>query len=161
MTTIGVVLTCFNRKAKTLQCLDHLFRQEGMGTHFNLDVYLVDDGSTDGTSEAVSERFKKVNIIKGTGSLYWNGGMHRAWAEAVKAKPHDFYLWLNDDTFLFTNAVNEMLDCYALAGDAVICGSTCTAMTKDFSYGGRTRDEKILVPNGKLQACEIMNGNFV
>jgi GT2 family glycosyltransferase len=161
MKTIAVVLTCFNRKAKTVQCLDHLFRQAGIGKDFLLEVYLVDDGSTDGTSEEVNKRFPDVNIIKGNGELYWNGGMHLAWKTAVERKHHDFYLWLNDDTFVFPDAVQEMLACYDLGGEAIICGSTSTEKTKEFSYGGRTMDEKILIPNGQLQQCQIMNGNFV
>lgn len=161
MKTIAVLLTCFNRKAKTLQCLDHLYKQSGLGTQFKLAVYLVDDGSTDGTSEAVRQQFPEVNIIKGDGNLYWNGGMHLAWKTAVETRHHDFYLWLNDDTFIFPDAVQEMLECYALGGEAVICGSTCTQAKKEFSYGGRTKDDKIILPNGQLQECYIMNGNFV
>src|SRR5688572_10790388 len=161
MKTIAVVLTCFNRRAKTVQCLEHLFKQAGIEKQFTLNTYLVDDGSTDGTSEEVSKRFPSVNIIKGNGELYWNGGMHLAWKTAVEKKRHDFYLWLNDDTFIFPDAIQEMLACYALAGEAIICGSTSTEKTKEFSYGGRTMDEKVLIPNGQLQECHIMNGNFV
>ncbi len=162
MVTIAVILTCFNRKAKTLQCLDHLYKQSGIGTQFKFDVYLVDDGSTDGTAEAVNKAFREVNIIQGNGNLYWNGGMHLAWKTAVAAKHHDFYLWINDDTFIFPNATQEVLECYAAAGqEAIICGSTCTEKTKEFSYGGRTKQDKIILPNGQLQECYIMNGNFV
>jgi GT2 family glycosyltransferase len=161
MINIAVVLTCFNRKAKTLQCLETLYKQTGLGKQFGLDIYLVDDGSTDGTSEAVRNQFKDVIVIKGSGNLYWNGGMHKAWKTAVETKHHDFYLWLNDDTFLFPNATQEMLDCYSLAGEGIICGSTCTEKTREFSYGGRTKNDEVIIPNNQIQECYIMNGNFV
>ena len=65
----------------------------------DLNVYLVDDGSTDGTSEAVKKNFPQVNIIKGDGTLFWNGGMRVAFSKAMESE-HDYYLWLNDDTIL-------------------------------------------------------------
>lgn len=62
---IAVLLTCFNRKNKTLACLKSLF-----GIIPNCHVYLVDDKSTDGTSEAIKQNFPQVKIIKGDGNLF-------------------------------------------------------------------------------------------
>ena len=47
---IAVLITCYNRKDKTLLCLESLFKQQGLGIDFSLAVFLVDDGSTDGTA---------------------------------------------------------------------------------------------------------------
>ena len=46
---ITVVFTCFNRKAKTLECVKRLV--EGNKT-IEFEFVIVDDGSTDGTEEA-------------------------------------------------------------------------------------------------------------
>jgi GT2 family glycosyltransferase len=73
--TIAVLLTCHNRKEKTLSCLTALFNcivPDGYG--FN--VFLVDDACTDGTAEAIKEKFPQVNIIQETGNLCWNREMH-------------------------------------------------------------------------------------
>lgn len=107
MQTIAVLLTVFNRKDKTLKCLQHLFNQlpiEG----YSIDVYLTDDGCTDGTPEAVKEQYPQVNIIHGDGNLFWNRGMYTAWEKAAQ-KGYDFYLWLNDDTILLPNALSKLL----------------------------------------------------
>ena len=72
MTSIGVVITCYNRKEKTLASLKKLINQEDVDS-LDINIYLVDDGSTDGTSEAVKKNFPQVNIIKGDGTLFWNG----------------------------------------------------------------------------------------
>ena len=45
---IAAILTCYNRKEKTFQCLASLF--EIIPT---CKVYLVDDNSTDGTSTLI------------------------------------------------------------------------------------------------------------
>lgn len=57
MKTIAVLLTAHNRKEKTLLCLDFLFKQKQV-EEYTIDVYLTDDGSTDGTSEAVKKHFQ-------------------------------------------------------------------------------------------------------
>ena len=64
MKRIAVLLTVYNRRDKTLYCLDRLYHQENMD-NYKVDVFLTDDGSTDGTSEAVCTKYPKVHIIKG------------------------------------------------------------------------------------------------
>ena len=83
MNRIAVLLTCHNRSEKTTACLHSLF-QCYLPSDFVLDVFLVDDGSTDGTAELVTEKFPKVIIIHGDGNLFWNRGMHLAWSYASK-----------------------------------------------------------------------------
>ena len=104
---IAVLLTCFNRKEKTLHCLKLLFSQN-LPTDVKLEVFLVDDGSSDGTSEAVKSDFPKVNVIQGTGSLYWSGGMRLAWEHGKEADA-DYYLLLNDDSDLFPDALSRSI----------------------------------------------------
>jgi GT2 family glycosyltransferase len=78
----AVLITCHNRKPKTLACLAALFNQE-LSPEVTIDVYLVDDGSTDGTAEAVHQAYPQVKILQGDGSLFWNRGMRKAFAEAL------------------------------------------------------------------------------
>ena len=47
---ISVLMTCHNRRELTLKCLGLLLSQIGEDAR----VYLVDDGSTDGTAVAVA-----------------------------------------------------------------------------------------------------------
>ena len=160
--TIAVLLTCHNRKEKTLKCLQTLYAQKGLGVDFFVEVFLVDDASTDGTAAAIKIQFSPVNIIQGDGKLYWNKGMRLAWQTAADKKDYDFYLWLNDDTFLFENALQALINCSQLSKDrSVICGSTLSLNTNTISYGGFSKDSKMLIPNGKLQEVYAINGNCV
>ena len=130
---------------------------------FLVDVFLVDDGSADGTGEAVRKQFPSVNVIQGTGDLFWNRGMHLAWTEAA-TKDYGYYLWINDDTFLYSNAVSELIECSKQEKDQkIICGSACAATNKnEITYGGRVSNKnKIVVPNGQRQRCDYFNGNMV
>ncbi|MFT3703312.1 MAG: glycosyltransferase [Agriterribacter sp.] len=159
---IAVLITCYNRKQKTIKCLDFLFRQNELNTAFTVEVFLVDDGSTDGTDDAVRSTFPAVNIIKGSGSLYWNRGMHLAWQQAKATKSFDYYLWLNDDTDIKPGAVIEMLACTVIKNNnAIVCGAICSEITGAFTYGGRDKNGRELLPDGTLQFCYTINGNCV
>lgn len=160
--TIAVLLTCHNRKDKTLQCLQALYEQLGLEIDFSFEVFLVDDASADGTAEAIKFQFPRVTVVTGTGDLYWNRGMHLAWKTAANTKDFDYYLWLNDDTFLFENAIQLLLRGAQISNDkSLICGSTLSLETNTISYGGFSKDSKMLIPNGKLQEVFAINGNCV
>lgn len=155
---VAVLMTVHNRRTTTLDCLRRLFLNEI--SNISLDVYLVDDGSTDGTGEAVEMSYPMVKIIKGDGNLFWNRGMWTAWNRAAR-EDYDFYLWLNDDTLLYDSAVRTMLDAYKDAKqEAVIVGCTCSVSDHNkVTYGGAKGE--LVEPNGTLQEVNHINGNFV
>lgn len=161
MKEIAVLLTVFNRKEKTLSCLERLYGQQKVeGVSF--DVYLVNDGCTDGTPEAVREQYPEVNVIDGDGNLYWNRGMYTAWEAAAKAKDYDYYLWLNDDTFVRPNMVQALTDAARqTASEAIIIGATCSTNGTHITYGGRLHDGSVPTPNGELTEVKYFNGNIV
>jgi GT2 family glycosyltransferase len=168
--TIATLITCFNRKQKTLDCLAALTR--GDSTDVALAIYLVDDGSTDGTAAAVSAAYPQVTIVRGDGNLFWNGGMRLAFATALE-RDYDYYLWLNDDTLLYPEALAVLLhtaDLVAARGDdlATIVGSTCDPDTGAFTYGGMVRDSwwrplrfPQVPPSDVPKQCDTLNGNCV
>ncbi|OYX86483.1 MAG: hypothetical protein B7Y83_01165 [Flavobacteriales bacterium 32-34-25] len=167
MKEIALLITSFNRKLKTLQCLESLFSQKGINSSFKLTIFLVDDGSTDGTFEAVSGRFPSVTIIKGTGDLFWNRGMHLAWKTALQSSiSFDYFIWLNDDVVLYDDAVSHILDCADQSKSrAIVCGILETQkFSSTISYGGGNKINgryHANLPSAKLQSCTIINGNFV
>jgi GT2 family glycosyltransferase len=169
---IAVLITCHNRKLKTLSCLDALFKQN-LPASTNIDVYLVDDGSTDGTETAVRQTYPQIKIFKGDGGLFWNRGMRWAFAEAIEAD-YDFYFWLNDDTNLYPQALETLLTNYknllqSGKSKSILVGSTQDPVTKNISYGGLVRCSwwhplkfELLEPDKqKLIACDTINGNCV
>lgn len=157
---IAVIMTVHNRKDKTLMCLKYLFVNK---IQAKVSCVLTDDGSTDGTSEAVLDKFQNVTVLKGDGNLFWNRGMLNSWKEAVKTDP-DYYLWLNDDTILTDNALSTLSNISAQTNDdAIVVGSTCDARGI-LSYGGRTKTRKHTIVNPKKEEtcdCETFNGNIV
>lgn len=165
MKTIGVLITCHNRRQKTINCLKSLYNCE-LPVDYLLDVFLVDDASSDGTRQAVIENFPLVKVISGNGHLFWNKGMRLAWETALQTNDYDFYLWLNDDTILDCTGISQLLNTFEEINStnkspAIICGACrISEQIAQFSYGGRTASGPV-IPNGKIQSCNYINGNVV
>ena len=64
---LAIVSPVHNRRELTLQCLRSLSRIDSKGVEIN--IYIVDDGCTDGTREAIEDNFPDVKIVQGTGDL--------------------------------------------------------------------------------------------
>ncbi len=73
MISITIIFTCYNRKEKTLKCLETIEDET-----LKLSYIAVDDKSTDGTAEAIKTflegKNREYELLDGTGSLYWAGG---------------------------------------------------------------------------------------
>jgi GT2 family glycosyltransferase len=81
-----------NRKALTLACLASLQRQ----STDDFSVVVIDDGSSDGTSDEIRDRFPKVYLISGTGNLWWSGATNLGIQLAINHGA-SMLLTLNDD----------------------------------------------------------------
>ena len=172
---IAVLMTVYNRKAKTLRCLETLCGtlapHEGQ---FQVAVYLTDDGCTDGTADAIrgKEFPVPVHILQGDGNLFWNGGMINSWKAALRDGGWDGYLWLNDDIEVLPEFWDDLLFADAFSREkygkgGVYVGSTKDADTDAFTYGGfvytnkLTLKDKFIYPDGETcQECEAGHGNI-
>ena len=167
--TLAVLLTVHDRRELTLTCLERLSQQTDPGCR--ITVYLTDDGSTDGTGEAVRERFPEVVVIEGTGDLWYTGGMRLAYARAMRDEP-DWYLFLNDDTHLDDDAIGRLL----AQGTALRDPATpvCVVATvrvpgsEELSYGGQVRPDprrplafELVPPEDVPVRAETFNANCV
>ncbi len=102
----ALVIPVYNRRETTLQGLRSLSR---INTE-NLDVriFVVDDGSTDGTSEAVRNNFPEVELIHGDGSLHYAGGTNRGIEAALEWKP-DYIVTMNDDSVFHAEFLQRLI----------------------------------------------------
>ncbi len=94
--TIHVLLPVHDRRAITEQFVRCLLDQTDQDFH----LVLVDDGSSDGTTEAVLELLPTTTVIRGDGSWWWAGSLQQAyrWLEGRDLDPSDLVLIANDDT---------------------------------------------------------------
>ena len=66
----------------------------------NLRLVLIDDGSTDGTSEMVTTLLPESTILKGDGNLWWGGSLQKGYEWLIEENLPDPtpILIINDDT---------------------------------------------------------------
>lgn len=179
---IAILLTCHNRREKTEKSLSSLknallsFNNTHFSNIIDLEIFLTDDGCTDGTAEKMQAivDYCPLNIIKGDGDLFWAGGMRFCWREAMKRHSEwNYYLLINDDTEMMENMFDEMFNAEKYAVDhygqeGIISGITCSTddSTKP-TYGGEVWSNRLLgttrrlAPNGKPQMCDFTNANIL
>ena len=84
MDNIAILLTVYNRKNVTINGITTLFSIMKMMKDFHFEVFMTNDGCTDGTEEEVAALFPSIHIINCSGQLYWSRGMNVAWRAAVR-----------------------------------------------------------------------------
>jgi GT2 family glycosyltransferase len=166
---IAVLLACFNRKQKTLAFFDSLVNQHSF-KKWSVDIFLLDDGSTDGTADAVKEKYPFVNVLTGTGNLFWAGGMRTIWKYAIAQKDYDLFCLFNDDVALFDNAFESLIKHYQKnnKNGTIMVGSTLEPKTGEMSYGGYILKNKnhskytsVKPDDNKSIPCDLANGNIL
>jgi GT2 family glycosyltransferase len=167
---IAVLMTCHNRKEKTLHTLATLGRQRGLPSGLVLTVHLVDAGSQDGTAEAVARHFPDVDVTTVGDDVFWGEGMRIA---SRRSGPFDYQMWLNDDVFLADDALAMLLETSrSLGGGAVVVGATRSSDSARTTYSGLRRADgpawtprhmwtPLLEPSGVAQALDTCHGNVV
>lgn len=157
---LAVLLTCYNRKEKTLNCIKKLLPQlERLNLEYK--IYICDDKSTDGSYEALKELIPGHVVFQSTGNFYWSRGMCEVMLKAMEDSC-DYYLMVNDDVDFFDDALEVMFSSYHKAGkNCGIVGSTVSKMDGRLTYGGRKgqNDSEPISPKEPLQTCEYTNWN--
>lgn len=170
---IVTLACCHNRKQQTLNAIAHLYNQAVPET-VQVHHVLVDDGSSDGTAKAIKESFPEVEIVTGTGELYWAGGMRFGWETAIKQRTIDYLLVYNDDISLVPNALNQLIttscDFTTTVGNIehVTVGAFCGKDGQKTTYSGLRRNSKynpldfvrIDPPLSGFTTADVLNMNF-
>lgn len=104
---VAIVTTVRDRRDITLQCLRSLARIDRTG--LDITTIVVDDGSTDGTAEAIAEQFADVEIITGSGDLWCSGGNNLGVERALERGAR-YVLVINDDTVFDSRFLRRMVD---------------------------------------------------
>lgn len=132
MDRICIIIPVHNRKPTTLKCLGHLQKISHQG--FEYTILVVDDGSSDGTSEAIELYYPDVVINKGSGNLWWAGGVNLG-LKYVLEKDFDFAYIINDDIKINTNTLQLLYDA-AKENPSTVVTSTRILETDGTLYAG-------------------------
>lgn len=93
---IFIITAVHNRIEITKKFIQNVQNQKYKDKH----LILIDDGSTDGTSDMVKRIIPNSTIIKGNGDLWWGGSLNEAykWISTNKVDDNDYVMFANDDT---------------------------------------------------------------
>lgn len=101
---LSIIILNYNVKDLLLNCLESIF--QNMGKLDRWQVIVVDNASSDGSAQAVKEKFPQVELIESKKNLGFAGGnnlgVERAEAPVV--------LFLNPDTVVVGSAIQKTLE---------------------------------------------------
>ena len=142
---IHVIITVHNRIGLTLKCVRSLMKQKNSE---KLNIFVVDDGSTDHTSKILSRKFPDVNLIKGSGLLYWCGAVSLGIVHVLKiASKNDWILLVNNDAELKSDAIYQLTKCSMKKNRKAIV----SALTLN------SKDEQTIIKSGTIIKSWFLN----
>ena len=97
---VSIIIPVFNRKDLVETAIDSALAQ----THPEVEVVVVDDGSTDGTAEVLKRYGTKINVI-----FKKNRGQSAARNTGLAACSGQYILFLDSDDYLEPNAIEVLL----------------------------------------------------
>lgn len=94
----AILIPVFNKVELTRQCLSlltHVLMEEHVADIF--PIVVIDDGSSDGTSEMVKQEFQHAQLLTGDGNLWWSGAINMGARFAFEQMKAAFVLLWNND----------------------------------------------------------------
>ena len=116
-TKVSIIIPVYNVEAYLSQCVDSVLEQ----THQNLQIILVDDGSTDGSGgicDWYAAKDSRVTVIHKE-----NGGLSSARNAGLPEVSGDYVFYLDSDDYLDHDAVAGLLEAQNSSGAEAVVGS--------------------------------------
>jgi glycosyltransferase involved in cell wall biosynthesis len=108
---VSVVIPTYNRREKTLRAIKSVLNQEIN----NLEVIVVDDGSTDGTSDFLKSKNLPIEIISKE-----NGGVSNARNVGIKNSTGKYIAFLDSDDVWLPGKLNKQIEYFEKNPEVVL-----------------------------------------
>lgn len=124
--SVYILIPVHNRRKTTLNCLQYLQEIE-ISKKYN--IVIIDDASTDGTTDIIRQLYPDTLIVPGNGNLWWTGAIALGMQFAAKQKAN-YFIWLNDDCLPLGDALFRLVD-YMYCHPNTIVAPTCYLETPE------------------------------
>lgn len=148
-----IIILNLNKKEDTLKCLESVFKLD----YSPYEVVVIDNGSTDGSVEAISKAFPEVHLIRSVNNLGVAGGRNRGIEYANSNFQYKCLFFLDNDTLVEKESLGELVN--AIRRDKQI------GLVTPKSY--RMSSPKIIASAGGIDinlytgsVCDIGSGEF-
>ena len=115
---VVIIVLNWNGKQDTLACLESLTKI----TYAHFEVIVVDNGSTDGSAEAILEHFPKFSLIENQENLGFAEGNNIGMRAALQRNT-DLVLLLNNDTLATPDLLDRFVEMFDSCPEAAILGA--------------------------------------
>lgn len=102
---LTVIILNWNAAADTIHCARHV----ASWSNLRPTIWVVDNGSTDGSAELVSQECPGIRLIRSATNLGFAGGNNRGIAEALATRNAPILL-LNSDAYIEEKGIIRLLD---------------------------------------------------
>lgn len=113
---VSIIIVNYNTRQLLSDCLCSVYEQT---KDISFEVFVSDNGSTDGSIEMLKREFPQVVLIENGANLGFGAANNRALAKATGK----YVFYLNSDTLLLNNAVKLFFDYWENAADAEQIGA--------------------------------------
>ena len=117
---VSVIIPVYNISGYIEKCVDSLLAQ----TFTNLQILLIDDGSTDGSStlcDEIAGKDERVKVFH-----YENGGAATARNRGLDNACGEYIAFIDGDDYVENNYIEELYNEIIISkADAAMCGSAC------------------------------------
>lgn len=154
---ISVIIPVYNQKDYIEKCIHSMCNQ----TYKNLEILLMDDGSTDGSEQICdyfSEKDKRIRVIHKE-----NSGVADTRNTAIKLAQGEFYCFCDADDYVAPNYIEHMYSIItSYDADIAECvylfayDNGETMRTKNFKYP----DDYVDLHSGKEALCAMLYGDM-
>jgi len=124
---IAILIPVHNGLELTRKCLKDLYETlQTSSLHlYNYIPVVIDDGSTDSTTQWIQNNFKDCTVLSGDGNLWWSGAVNLGAKHAIEVLQVDFILlWNNDikthpDYFPVLSSFISKMDSISIVGSVI------------------------------------------
>ncbi|NPA95240.1 MAG: glycosyltransferase family 2 protein [Thermodesulfobacteria bacterium] len=148
---VACIIPVRNRRQMVLAAIDSALNQSRRPD----EIIVIDDGSRDGTSEAIFKKLPDVILIKGGGM-----GPGRARNLGASVATSDVFMFLDSDDLWLPNHVETLLAPLCRGGHCSFGVTLNLGMNDSFTIPGDEFDRKLSIFSNLLRWCCLVPSSF-
>jgi len=152
---VTVVIPTHNRSGLLSQALNSVLAQEGTGEYFDLEVIVVDDGSSDDTASLVA-RYPSVRYVR----LEPSRGASAARNVGIKASTGRYIAFLDDDDLWLPEKLKHQVPVLEAEPDVGVVFSQCHQRNREGNVRERILPDSQLAPSGQTFREFVTKGEY-